>query len=103
MPSYCRPPGPRSFSASLALAFLLLAGAAFAQGPNVSMSAEPSLGGYYKPNRWLPIHVWLDNQGQPADVEVSAELKDFQGQGPEYRLEIEQLPAPARRRYTLYM
>jgi hypothetical protein len=83
---------------------LTCGGSTPAAAQSVSLSAEPALGSYFKPNHWVPITIWLDNQGQTADVEISAELKEIRGgPGPEFRLKVEQLPAPSRRRYTLYV
>jgi len=88
----------------LASVLLAVPGASPAVAQTVNMSAEPALGGFYKPNHWLPITVTLDNQGQTADVEVAAEMPEIRGgPGREYRLKVEQLPAPSRRQYTLYV
>jgi hypothetical protein len=88
----------------LVLAMVSSGGLTPAAAQTISLSAEPTLGSYFKPNHWLPITIGLDNQGQTADVEVSAEVKQLRGgPGPEFRLIIDQLPAPARRRYTLYV
>jgi hypothetical protein len=99
------PCAPRALPICLTLlASLWLAAAVPAGAQSVGLAVQPSLGGYYRGGRWVPVNCALTNQGPPADVRISAQIRDY---GQNYLLHTYEistaLPSPANRRYTLYV
>jgi hypothetical protein len=108
MPAMSCEPSAVSYSSSRLLPVAILALAMFAAVPasaqTVGMAVETPLGGYFRAGRWIPLNCALTNQGPPTDVRVKAQMRDY---GPNsvqrtYELNVS-LPAPANRRYSLYV
>jgi hypothetical protein len=68
-----------------------------------TMDAQVGLNGYYKAERWLPVQVILQNQGQPARVEVVGRFSASNGWVQEYRVPTRELPSNANQLHTLYI
>src|SRR5215212_660452 len=89
----------------LATAALLPASAARAatpspvSNPEITLSAEPMLGGVVGPGSWLAVRVDVENQGPSVAGELR--LSPSSGQGSTYSIAVE-LPSSARQQHFLY-
>lgn len=87
------------------LALLLALGApeAEAQSPSpVTLTVQPGLGGYCKPDRWFPVRVTLENAGPDLNVQVQAWYRNPWSGRTAYGMDVS-LPSGARKEFFLYV
>lgn len=108
-PSSCGPASRRGrachIPARLLLCVLLALFAAVPAGAQtVGMAVEAPLGGYFRAGKWIPLSCTLTNQGPPADVQVTAQMRDYGQKSVQRTYELSvSLPSPANRRYSMYV
>lgn len=70
-----------------------------AANPDVTLSAQPMLGGVVRPGEWLAVQVDVENRGPAINGELV--LAPSSGQGSTYAVTVE-LPSGARQQHFLY-
>jgi len=88
-------------AAAFGLAALALA--ARPAGAQTTLNADAGLGGYYKSQRWLPVHTRLTHQGQPAKVEARARFTQGLRAHTECRIPPHEVRSGANEERTLYI
>ena len=61
----------------------------------VAMEVAAGLGGLYRPGRWMPVSVTMENRGQALEGVLEVELGSARVSTPV------DLPAPSRKRFDL--
>ena len=67
-----------------------------------TVNAEAGLGGWYKPQQWVPVQVTDMNQGAPTRMEVRARFQTGDT-APVHRIPELRLAGSANERRTLYL
>src|ERR1051325_1392621 len=105
--SPCHPRRLRKFSLGLLLSiFLSFAfgsiGQVYAQNNgNVNLTARVGFDGYCKEEKWLPVHVTVENTGQDLKASVEVSYKKSTGGKSVTSQDIE-LPSTSRKEFFLY-
>lgn len=94
----------RSLLAAFFALLLALGGpGAGAQSPSpVTLTVQPGLGGYCKPDRWFPVRVTLENTGPDLNVQVQAWYGNPWNGRTAYGMDVS-LPSGARKEFFLYV
>jgi hypothetical protein len=68
----------------------------------VTVTAQAGLRGFCKADKWLPVHVTVENKGADVDARVQATYKNSSGGQTTSSMELS-LPATSRKEFFLYI
>lgn len=71
------------------------------KNPSITLQAQPTLEGYFKYGEWLPVWVYLENDGSNLNAEVRIRVTGGYG-GLTFAVPVE-LPTASRKRLVLYV